>query len=82
MSAKQHRQIVHFDRLKLCPPDTRLPLVQHSEQPPILQSSSAPPTVLFGTNLHLVDNDIPPEFPRRYPERIHRPPIRYSDIES
>ena len=35
------------------------------------------PSQPFGTNLQLVDADDPP--PRRYPQRTHNPPDRYSD---
>ena len=34
VQAKRHRQVVHFDRLKLCPPDIRLPSDQQPSQPP------------------------------------------------
>ena len=80
--ATQHRKIVHFDRLKLCPPDTRLPI---NKQPALQQPDQSPSTPLsipFGTYLRLVDDDTSPEIPRRYPARVHRPPVRYSDNAS
>ena len=80
-SAKRQRHIVHFDRLKPCTPGTRLPQAQQPTQPISVQPSSTIRTVPFGTNLHLVDDDPPPQVPRRYPERIHRPPLRYTDTD-
>ena len=80
-SAKRQRHIVHFDRLKPCTPGTRLPQAQQPTQPISVQPSSTIRTVPFGTNLHLVDDDPPPQVPRRYPERIHRLPLRYTDTD-
>ena len=60
-STKCQRQIVHFDRLKPCPPGTRLPQAQPTAEPISVQPSSAIPTVPFGTNLHIVDDDPPPQ---------------------
>ena len=78
-TAKRHTQVVHFDRLKLCPPGTRLAQAEQPAQSPTHQSTSTIPSVPFGTNLHIVDDEPPPAVPRRYPERDHRPPVRYSD---
>ena len=50
--ATQHRKIVHFDRLKLCPPDTRLPI---NKQPALQQpdqSLSTLPSLPFGTHIY------------------------------
>ena len=68
--------IVHFNRLKLCAPDTRF----HS--PSLLPTSSPPYHV--GERAEMVeddDNALPttapaPLVPRRYPTRIRRPPER------
>ena len=79
-NAKRHRQVVHFDRLKLCPPDTRLPPVEQPSQSSTEKSTSTPSSVPFGTHLQLVDDN--PEVPRRYPQRVHQPPVRYTDTES
>ena len=78
---KHHRQVVHFDRLKLCPPDTRLPPTEKASQVPTDQSMSNHSTEPFGTHLQLIDNDNLSSEPRRYPTRTHRPPIRYTDSE-
>ena len=75
---KRQRLVVHFDRLKLCPPGTRLPAtVQPSNSP----SNGCPPSPSqsrpFGTTLQLIDEDDAPT--HRYPQRTHRPPVRYTD---
>ena len=82
-TARRHRQVVHFDRLKRCPPDIRLPSIEQPPSSPTQspQTTSAPP---FGTHLQLVDDDTPSPavVPRRYPQRERRPPARYTDSES
>ena len=80
--ASDHRQVVHFDLLKLCLPNTNLPPVQQASQSPTLASSSAPPTVPFGTILQLVDEDHLTVAPRCYPDRVHRPPVHYTDTDT
>ena len=77
-TTKRNRQVVHFDRLKLCPPGTRCQVFRQPLQTTPLQSSSTT-TVPFGTDLQLVDED---NVPRRYPERTHRPPVQYGDTTS
>ena len=57
---------------------TRLPQSTHNGNPPPVQSPSVAPEHLFGTNLQLVDADAP-AIPRRYPQRTHRAPVRYTD---
>ena len=74
--SKRQRLVVHFDRLKLCPPGTRLPTPHQLSSTPQVDSTESP-LQPFGTNLQLVNNDDPP--PRRYPQRPHNPPDRYSD---
>ena len=62
---------MHFDRLKPCQSDVRLP------QPPTTQSSpnqllitpSAPSPPPIGTNVEIVDDHNPPQ---RYPQRTSR----------
>ena len=76
--SKRQRLVVHFDRLKLCPPGTRLPLptqLPSTTQDKLTHVHS--PSQPFGTNLQLVDVDDPPS--HRYPRRTHNPPDRYSD---
>ena len=66
-TTKFNWQVVHFDRLKLCPAGTHYQVLQRPLQSTPLQSSSTT-TVLFGTDLQLVNED---DVPRRYPERTH-----------
>ena len=81
MHTNHHKQVVHFDRLKLCPSDTRLPPAEQVSQSPTEQSTSTHSSVPFGTYLKLIDHDTPRDFPRCYPERLHRPPDRYTDSQ-
>ncbi len=73
--ARRQRIVVHFDCLKRCPHNIRLP----SDVPTTSHSTSstprAPPDIL-GSNLELVDDpeDIPSQPPHRYPSRQRRPP--------
>ena len=77
-NSRRQRFVVHFDRLKPCPPETRLPQLTHIGNTPSVQSPSVAPEHLFGTNLQLVDADAPAILPR-YPQRTHRAPVRYTD---
>ena len=70
--SKRQRLVVHFDRLKLCPPGTRLPTPPQLSSTPQVDSTESP-LQPFGTNLQLVDNDDPP--PRCYPQCPHNPPV-------
>ena len=70
---------MHFDRLKLCPPDTRLPPAEQALQSPNEQPVLTPSSLPFGTHLQLIDDNTPPDMPRRYPQRSHQPPARYTD---
>ena len=56
---KHNRQVVHFDQLKLCPPDTRLPPTENASQVPTAQSMSNHSTEPFRTHLQLIDNGNP-----------------------
>ena len=70
VQASRHRRIVHFDRLKPCPPGLRVPDALPSRvksHPPPLTTS--PP----GTNLTLIPPSDAPNIPR-YPQRNRRPP--------
>ena len=81
VQASHHTQVVHFDRLKLCPPDIRLTCREQSSQSPTEQSVLPNSSMLFGTCLQLIDDDTPSDLPRRYPQRLHRAPVRYTDTD-
>ena len=81
----QKPTIVHFNRLKLCQPETRFEM--QSSLPPL---SESPPTHHVGDGAELYDAsddeqddnnaEAPPidnPFPRRYPDRTRRPPDRF-----
>ena len=76
--AHRKRIVVHFDRLKRCPPNMRMPDKVRSESAQQnKQHSSQDP----GTNLQLVEvDDPPPPPPPRYPRREHRPPDYFTPI--
>ncbi len=68
------RTVVHFDRLKRCPPSLRVPTP--NRQP---QSRSPPPAAVTAPGQHteLLEFDDPsPPSPPRYPRRNHRQPDR------
>ena len=85
------KKVVHFDRLKSCPKNIRLPPRLSSEA----HQSSVPPPSAPGTYLDLIDDDDDAYFPQqhnppttgaassmqssvpRYPSRTHHPPDRY-----
>ena len=75
--ASSRPQIVHFNRLKVCTPDTRFNVRDHE--------SSPPQATLVGQNLEIhlsTDDTCTPPTPtqlRRYPSRVHRPPNRFTD---
>ena len=76
--ARRQRLVVHFDRLKLCPPNMRMPDLPPSttRQPRKTPRSHSPP----GTNLEVVDDPAPnpPELPTpRYPRRERSAPARF-----
>ena len=56
MHTNHHKQVVHFDRLKLCPSDT--PAEQFSRSP-TEQSTSTHSSVPFGTYFKLINDDMP-----------------------
>ena len=71
----QKASIVHFNRLKLCQPETRF-------QPPLLPLSESPPMHHIGDGAELYDasddeqdNDNPA--PHHYPNRTRQPPDRF-----
>ena len=72
--ARRKRLVVHFDRLKPCPPDVRIPdAVTRTRS----RTMTPPPTPPIGTNLELLDWDPPETPPRRYPRRERSAPDRY-----
>ena len=81
VQASHQTQVVHFDRLKLCPPDIRLTHREQNSQSPTEQSVLPNSSMLFGTRLQLIDDDTPSDLPRHYPQRLHRPPVRYTDTD-
>ena len=80
----RHRQVVHFNRLKRCPPNVRLPVEIPKSTPP---TDSPTPPSYPGTNVQLEDLDDTPQPPTRplappsprYPTRTRRPPPRLQD---
>ena len=68
--ARRKRLVVHFDRLKPCPPDVRIPDAATRTR----SRTTTPP---IGTNLELLDWDPLEAPPRRYPRREHSVPDRY-----
>ena len=74
---RRNRQVVHFDRLKPCPPDIRLrEQLKKSVSPQDSESSVSPQPP--GSRLTLIPHvDVPappPPPPPRYPTRDRRPP--------
>ena len=79
-NSRRQPMVVHFNRLKLCPPNTRL-TTTHT----IADSTVTPDTQPIGTNLDLIDfenDDIPEDVvaDRRYPARTRQPPERFSTV--
>ena len=73
--ARRRRTVVHFDRLKPCPPDVRIPDAATQTRP---RTMTPPPVSPPGTTLELRDwpePEIPPT--PRYPRRERRAPDRY-----
>ena len=77
---KRKRLIVHFDRLKACPPNMRfdgnLELQPISTTPS--NPSTAPSPIVFGEYLETTECDEADPSPR-YPARTRLPPDRYGD---
>ena len=79
VSLSHHRLVVHFDCLKLCPPNMRFPAESSTATVPTDSTSNdlvRPP----GTCLEIVDEDNtpPPPPPPRYPRRRRGPPDYYA----
>ena len=67
--------VVHFNRLKPCPPDVRIPDAATRTRP---LTTTPPPTPPLGTTLEFLDcpePEIPPT--PRYPRRERTAPDRY-----
>ncbi len=75
----RRRLIVHFDRLKPCPPGIRLQ-DRTTIRPPRAHSTQLPPPSPHGTNLEVVYPDPPAAPPPRYPHRDRRAPDFYSSV--
>ncbi len=80
--ARRQRMVVHFDRLKPCPPNVRIPGTVSRRRPPSPSPPLDPPP---GTTLELLDCPDPePDTPcapvARYPRRIHTAPDRYARV--
>ena len=79
----RQRQVVHFNRLKLCPADVRLPVTVPNVTRPTSEDPPPPPP---GVNVQLQDDDdlplpqilIAPPSPR-YPTRTRRSPPHLRD---
>ena len=78
VQSRRHRPVVHFDRLKMCPENIRLPQPVPRQPKPGIPSSSPHPT---GSNLEIVENPSSPTLPSpqsppapRYPRRDRAPP--------
>ena len=81
--ARRQRRVVHFDRLKRCPPDVR---ILGTDQPVPPRPPLSPPTPPIGTTLELLESPDPvppapavglPLAPPRYPSRVHTAPDRF-----
>ena len=78
--ARRQRLVVHFDRLKPCPPGTRIPKVSPRVRSRAATSPPAPP---LGASLELLDSPDPPAPPTppappapRYPRHDRSAPDR------
>jgi len=72
-------KVVHFDRLKLCHPDTRFPQSSSQTTPKGTPASESVPRQPVGANIELVDDSETPS--HRYPQRTLRAaPSRYADF--
>ena len=91
VEGRRQRKVVHFDRLKPCPPNIRLNS-SDSNSAIIPSPAGIPPSspLLVGENIELVEDDsydqqLPitssqlPTPTCRYPHRTRRPPPRYDD---
>ena len=73
VKSRRHRPVVHFDRLKKCPEDVRLPPSIPRRLKRDISSSSQH---LMGTNLEMVEDSSPPTSPPPEPPPSHRYPRR------
>lgn len=80
MQRRNQRLVVHFNRLKSCPPDIRLT----DPAPVSVQNHSrSPPNPSLGEGIELLEYDDAPATPvqptSRYPRRVRRPPDYFAD---
>ena len=90
LAGHRKRAVVHFDRLKPCPPEMRFTTTAH--QPAADNQATTPThTVPATSDLELIDEFEPdsppfsspaPPPPRRYPQRTRTVPDRYSPFVS
>ena len=83
LRGQKRRQVVHFDRLKLCTPGTRF--MSESEEPSGQRTGNHPSkgTTLdaFGEDMELIDTGPETANPgRRYPRRERYAPARYAPL--
>ena len=78
--AQWQRLVVHFDRLKPCPSNIRLPDAEITSQTPKRKGRSPTPQPL-GTELEIpdIDDPIPPP---QYPTRNRQPPMYFQPVVS
>ena len=78
--SRRHRLVVHFNRLKACPPNMRFPDNEQTSSPP--QNRNLPPDPV-GAQLELVDEiDYPSPPEPRYPRRHHTAPDYFQPVVS
>ena len=78
--AQRQRLVVHFDRLKPCPSNIRLPDAEITSQAPKQKGRSPTPPPL-STDLEIPDTDNPIP-PPRYPTLNRQPPTYFQPVVS
>ena len=77
--SRRHRPVVHFNRLKRCPVNIRLPQpIPHRSRSPRPETPSSPGTNL--TPVPDIDNTLPSPVAPRYPQRDRQPPDRFLPV--
>ena len=90
MQGHRKRLVVHFDRLKPCPPGIKMSSDDHTASEERGGYAQPPPPVAdpVGTSLEILQNDDdedlpqlpPPDPPVRYPRRARTAPLRYQPM--